>query len=186
MLITTLLAAGVVLLAEMGDKSQLLVLALATRRPPVQVLVGAAVAAVLLQGASVLAGATVADAVPTSTVSAVAGLGFLVAAVLTLRAGDDATPAVRRGRSTVLVAAASILVAELGDKTMLASAALATSEAPLAVWLGGTVGFVVADALAVVVGLRVLKRLPLRRVRLGTAALFAVLGVAALVSALAG
>lgn len=179
------LAFAVVFLAELGDKSQLLALSLAARRPAWKVLAGLSLAALVLQGASALFGAAVATAVPTRVVAVVAGLGFLLAAALVLRS-DDEPPQDQpvRYRSTVLLAFVLLLVAELGDKTMIATAALAAREAPVAVWLGGTAGFVVADALAVVVGARLFRRLPVATVRRGSAALFAAFGIVLLVGAI--
>ena len=180
-----LLALGVVFLAELGDKSQLLAMTLAARRPALQVLAGVSLAALLLQGLSAGLGAALASAVPMRTVTVVAALSFLLAAVLTLRRSDDAGP-VTPGRvgSTVLLSFAALFVAELGDKTMLASAALAARESPLWTWLGGTAGFVAADALAIGVGMTLFRRLPVRGVRLGTAGLFAALGLVLLASLL--
>ena len=179
------LAFGVVFLAELGDKSQLIALSLAARRPAWKVLAGLALAALLLQGLSAGVGAAVASAVPTRLVAVVAGLGFLVAAAMVLRSSDDAeVDAPRRNGSTVLLSFGTLLVAELGDKTMIASAALAAREPALLVWLGGTAGFVVADALAVLLGVGLFRRLPVAAVRRGTAALLAVLGAVLLVGAL--
>jgi Ca2+/H+ antiporter, TMEM165/GDT1 family len=181
---TFALAFGVVFLAELGDKSQLLALSLSARRPALQVLAGLSLAAVVLQGLSALAGAAVATAVPTRAVAVVAGLGFLVAAALVLRSSDE--PPVEGGgrhRSTVVLAFVTLLVAELGDKTMLATAALAAREPALWVWLGGTAGFIVADALAVLVGAKLFRRLPVTAVRRGTALMLAALGVALLLGA---
>ena len=180
-----LLALGVVFLAELGDKSQLLALSLAARRPAAQVLAGVALAALLLQGLSAGVGAALASAVPMDTVTVLAAASFFVAALLTLRRSDDAplrTPT--RAGSTVLLSFAALLVAEMGDKTMLATAALAAREDPLLTWLGGTAGFVLADALAVLVGVALLRRLPVRAVRLGTAALLAALGAVLLLGLL--
>jgi putative Ca2+/H+ antiporter (TMEM165/GDT1 family) len=180
-----LLALGVVFLAELGDKSQLLALTLAARRPALQVLAGVSLAALLLQGLSAGLGAALASAVPMSTVTLIAAASFFVAALLTLRRSDDQRPLTpARAGSTVLLSFAALFVAELGDKTMLASAALAAHESPLWTWLGGTAGFVLADALAIGVGMALFRRLPVRGVRLGTAALFAVLGVVLLLGLL--
>jgi len=177
-------AFGVVFLAELGDKSQLLALSLAARRPALKVLAGLALAALVLQGVAALLGAAVATAVPMRVVAVVAGLGFLVSALLVLRADDDG-PAVGpvRYRSTVLLAFVTLLAAELGDKTMIATAALAARESPVPVWLGATAGLVAADALAVLVGARLFKSLPVHVVRRGTAVLLAAIGVALLVRA---
>jgi Ca2+/H+ antiporter, TMEM165/GDT1 family len=183
---TTLpLAFAVVFLAELGDKSQLIALSLAARRPALKVLTGLALAALVLQGLAAGLGAAVATVVPIRAVAVVAGVGFLVAAAMVLRADDDAaveSPA--RYRSTVLLAFVTLLAAELGDKTMIATAALAAREPAVLVWLGGTAGLVAADALAVLVGVRLFRRLHAATVRRGTALLLAVVGVVLLVGAL--
>ena len=179
------LAFGVVFLAELGDKSQLIALSLAARRSAWKVLAGLALAALLLQGLSAGVGAALASAVPTRLVAVVAGLGFLLAAAMVLRSSDDPeVDAPRRYGSTVLLSFGTLLVAELGDKTMIATAALAAREPALLVWLGGTAGFVVADALAVLLGVGLFRRLPVAAVRRGTAALLALLGLVLLVGAL--
>lgn len=172
-----LLALGVVFLAELGDKSQLLAMTLAARRSALQVLAGVSLAALLLQGLSAGLGAALASAVPIGTVTVLAALSFFLAAALTVRRKDDAGPVTpARAGSTVLLAFGALFVAELGDKTMLAGAALAARESPLWTWLGGTAGFVLADALAIGAGMTLFRQLPVRGVRLGTAGLFAVLG----------
>ena len=178
------LAFGVVFLAELGDKSQLLALSLAARRPALQVLLGLSMAALVLQGLSAALGAALSAAVPTSAVAVVAGLAFLVAALMVLRSSDERDVEVpRRHGSTVLLAFGTLLVAELADKTMVATAALAAREDAVLVWLGGTAGFVAADALAVLLGVRLFQKLPVAAVRRGTAALLAVLGVVLLLGA---
>ena len=173
-----------VFVAELGDKSQLLAMTLASRRPAVPVLVGVAIAATVLQGLAALVGATLASAVPGRLVAVVAAVGFLLAAVLTLRSDDEEQVSVRTARSTVLMAAGSLLLAELGDKTMFATAALAVREQPWLTWIGGTTGMVLADALAVALGATLLRRLPTRALRWGTAAVFAAVGLAVLVAGL--
>ncbi|MFP5218609.1 MAG: TMEM165/GDT1 family protein [Actinomycetes bacterium] len=179
------LAFGVVFLAELGDKSQLLALSLAARRPALKVIAGLALAALVLQGLSAGLGAVAASAVPTRLLAVVAGVGFLVAAAMVLRSSDDAgVDAPSRMRSTVLLSFSTLLVAELGDKTMIATAALAVREPAVLVWLGGTAGFVAADVLAVLVGVGLLRRLPVAAVRRATAGLLAVLGLVLLAGAL--
>ena len=84
-------------------------------------------------------------------------------------------PAVRdRCSSTVAIA---FFLAELGDKTMLATVTLATDHGWFAVWLGSTIGMVAADALAIVVGQQLGARLPERTVKIGAAITFVVFGV---------
>jgi Ca2+/H+ antiporter, TMEM165/GDT1 family len=177
-------AFGVVFLAELGDKSQLIALSLAARRPALKVLAGLALAALVLQGVAALLGAALATAVPMRPVAVVAGLAFLVAALLVLRSADDG-PAVGPGRyrSTVLLAFGTMLAAEVGDKTMIATAALAAREPAVPVWLGATAGLVAADALAVLAGARLLTSLPVPVVRRATAVLLAAIGVVLLLGA---
>ena len=76
---------------------------------------------------------------------------------------------------------ATFLLAELGDKTMLATITLATREGVFGTWLGSTMGMVAADALAILVGQQLGARLPERVVRIGAAILFVVFGLALLV-----
>jgi putative Ca2+/H+ antiporter (TMEM165/GDT1 family) len=86
----------------------------------------------------------------------------------------------------ILAVGVAFFLAELGDKTMLATIALATREDLLGVWLGSTAGMIVADALAIGVGRWLGTRLPERVVRIGAAAAFVVFGVALIVGAVIG
>src|SRR5688572_16581038 len=120
-----LVAFGVVFVAELGDKSQLLALTLATRYRPVPVLAGLALAAAGLMLLAVAAGAALSAALPTEALSVAAGLAFLVFAALTLRSAegdvDDEGVALGPRQPGVLTVAGAFAVAELGDKTMLAT-----------------------------------------------------------------
>jgi Ca2+/H+ antiporter, TMEM165/GDT1 family len=193
-------AFGAIFLAEFGDKSQLLVLAFATRYPAGPVVAGVVLAAALIQGASVAVGAVAGAALPEQLVAVVAGLAFLAVAVWTLRGDDeddegepdvDAAVGGARGRRLVgiglaLTVAGSFILGELGDKTMLATFALAASQGPLATWIGSTAGEVGANLVAVVVGRQVGDRLSPRLIRIGSATLFALVGVLVLIGALTG
>ena len=185
-------AFGVVFVAEFGDKSQLLILAFATRYPWRPVVAGLVIAAAVIQGISVAIGAVVGAALPDTAVGIVAGIAFLVVAAWTLRGGDDdaeeaAGVAGRRtGLALVGAVAGTFILAELGDKTMLATFALAASQGPLPTWIGSTLGEVAANLVAVAVGRQLGTRLSPRAVRIGSAALFAVAGVLVLIGALTG
>lgn len=186
-------AFGAIFLAEFGDKSQLLVLAFATRYPAGPVIAGVILAAGLIQGASVLIGAAVGAAMPDQLVSILAGIAFVAVAAWTLRGGDEDTkpepgalaPPGRRlvGVAVALTVAGAFMLSELGDKTMLATFALAASQGPLATWIGSTAGEVAANLVAVVVGQQLGDRLSPRLVRIGSATLFAVAGVVVLAGA---
>jgi len=178
-------AFGVVFAAEFGDKTQLMVLALAARLRAVPVLAGVAAAAAAVSGVSVAVGAGLGAVIPTAVVTALAGLVFLVFAVWTARdAGEDealAAPA-STGRSALGVAVAFFL-AELGDKTMLATVALAARADPLATWAGASLALLAVNALAVAVGRQLGTRLPRTLVRRLAAVAFAVFGILLLVEA---
>jgi len=186
------LAFGAIFVAEFGDKSQLLILALATRYAARPVVIGLVLAVAIIQGISVGIGAVVGAALPTVIVAIVSGVAFLGVAAWTLLGSDDDAEADdqasgrRRlaGISLIGTVAATFILAELGDKTMLATFALAATQGALPTWIGSTAGEVGANLVAVVVGRQIGDRLSARMVRIGSAVLFAVAGVAVLVGAL--
>jgi putative Ca2+/H+ antiporter (TMEM165/GDT1 family) len=189
-IVTALLVSfGAIFIAEMGDKSQLMALAFATRFRAVAILLGITIATAAVHAVSVGIGAILQVSLPTRAINIAAGLLFFGFAAWTLR-GDKLTEAdeerVERvgGRSAVVAASLAFFLAELGDKTMLATITLATTYSPLGVWIGSTLGMVAADALAIVVGRALGTRLPERAVRIGAAVLFIIFGVALIVEGL--
>ncbi|GAA5118228.1 TMEM165/GDT1 family protein [Pseudonocardia adelaidensis] len=171
---------GVVFAAELGDKSQLMALAFATRYRALPVLVGITVATTAVHLLSVAVGHSLGSALPTGWIALVAAVAFVGFGAWTLR-GDRLTPAERAKAeratgSAVLTSAVAFFLAELGDKTMLATITLATQYGWFGVWLGSTLGMVAADALAIVVGRRLGRLLPERAVQIGAAALFFLFG----------
>ncbi|MDH2429938.1 TMEM165/GDT1 family protein [Sphaerisporangium sp. TRM90804] len=179
---------GVVFVAELGDKSQLMALTFATRFKAWPVLAGITIATTVVHLFSVGVGGLIGDALPRTAVTIVAGLAFLGFALWTLR-GDELTDeesakARRTTRSALIAVTVAFFLAELGDKTMLATITLATQHGWLGTWIGSTVGMVAADALAIAVGRVVGTRLPEKVIRYGAAAGFAVFGVVLLAEAL--
>jgi putative Ca2+/H+ antiporter (TMEM165/GDT1 family) len=182
------LSFGIIFVAELGDKSQLMALALAARYRPWPVLVGITIATGAIHAVSVVAGALIGAALPTRAINVVAGVAFLGFAVWTVRGDtlgdDDVSRAERSTSSAVLAATGAFLLAELGDKTMLATITLATSEGLLGTWIGSTLGMVAADALAIVVGAQLGKRMPERAIRIGAAVTFVLFGILLIVEGL--
>jgi len=182
------LSFGVVFVAELGDKSQLMALSFASRFRALPVLAAIATASALIMLVSVGLGAAFAEVLPTRAIRIVAALAFFGFALWTLRGDgheDDVESAPRTGgRSTFVVVAVAFFLAELGDKTMLATITLATQYGWFEVWLGATLGMVAVDALAIVIGRQLGERLPARAVRYGSAALFALVGTLLLVDVL--
>jgi Ca2+/H+ antiporter, TMEM165/GDT1 family len=182
------LSFGVVFVAELGDKSQLMALTFATRYRAWPVLAGITAATTIVHLGSVALGAGVSDVVPTDWVTVIAALAFFGFAAWTLRGDtlseDERQKAQRNTRSVFVAVGVAFFLAELGDKTMLATVTLATQHHWIPVWIGSTIGMVAADALAIVVGRQLGTRLPDRAVRCGAAALFVIFGVWLLADAL--
>jgi len=177
-----LLSFGVIFLAELGDKSQLMALAFAARYPALPVLVAISLATLLVHLGSVVLGATVAVALPTNVIAIGAGVAFLVFAAWTLHGdtlGEDDRARARQEAtgSVILTVGTAFLLAELGDKTMLATVTLATNHEAVGTWIGSTAGMVAADAIAIGIGLALGARLPDRIVRIGAAVAFVAFGM---------
>ncbi|MDO3685537.1 TMEM165/GDT1 family protein [Micromonospora sp. C28ISP2-4] len=180
-LVALVVSFGVIFVAELGDKSQLMALTFATRFKPVPVLIGITIATAVVHLASVAIGYGLNAALPTDWISLIAGLAFLGFGAWTLR-GDKLTEeekrkAERGGRSAVIAVGVAFFLAELGDKTMLATITLATKYGWFGTWLGSTLGMVAADALAILVGRMLGRHLPERAIRYGAAVLFAICGL---------
>jgi Ca2+/H+ antiporter, TMEM165/GDT1 family len=173
------LSCGVVFVAELGDKSQLIALTFATRYRPVLVMTGIALAIAVINAISVAVGYGLGLALPTRWISLAAGLVFVGFAIWTLRGDpdEDVTPTSSSNHGVVFTVGTAFLLAELGDKTMLATIALASQNGWLGTWLGATTGMFVAAIVAIVVGRLLGKRLPEHVVRYAAAAMFAIFGV---------
>jgi putative Ca2+/H+ antiporter (TMEM165/GDT1 family) len=176
-----LLSFGVIFVAELGDKSQLMALTFSTRYKALPVLIGITIATAVVHAFSVLAGALLGATIPTQAINLVAGVAFLGFAAWTLRGDslddDEASKADRTTRSAIVAASAAFFLAELGDKTMLATITLATTNGLFGTWLGSTVGMVAADALAILLGQQLGARLPERVIKIGAASAFVIFGV---------
>jgi putative Ca2+/H+ antiporter (TMEM165/GDT1 family) len=190
-LVSAAVSFGAIFAAEMGDKSQLMALTFATRFRAVSILIGITIATALVHAVSVGIGAILQLSLPTRAINIAAGLLFFGFGVWTLRGdtltqADEVRAARASGRSAVATASAAFFLAELGDKTMLATITLATTYAALGVWIGSTLGMVAADGLAIVVGRLLGTRLPERAVRIGAAILFFLFGAGLLVEGVWG
>ena len=172
---------GIIFVAELGDKSQLMAMTFAARYRAITILIAITAATALVHLFSVLLGAAVGVALPTKAIAVVAGLAFLAFAAWTL-CGDqldegEITRVAQTNRSVFFTVALAFFLAELGDKTMLATITLATDNGLVGTWIGSTFGMVAADALAIVVGQQLGARLPERVVKIGAAITFVVFGL---------
>lgn len=171
------ISTAVIFVAELGDKSQLMALTFAARFKTAPVLIAITIATAVVHGVSVFIGAAVGATIPPRPIAFAAALAFVGFGLWTLR-GDELTTDDRNraaavsARHAVIAVGTVFFLAELGDKTMLATITLATKEGLLGTWLGSTVGMVAADALAIVAGRQLGTRLPERAIRIGAAITF--------------
>jgi Ca2+/H+ antiporter, TMEM165/GDT1 family len=176
-----LISFGIIFVAELGDKSQLMALTFAARYKAIVILAAITAATALVHLVSVLIGAAAGVALPTSTISIVAGIAFLGFAAWTLRGDEldeeDEARSRRADKSVFFTVASAFFLAELGDKTMLATITLATRYGWFGTWLGSTLGMVAADALAIGVGILLHRHLPERVIRIGAALSFVAFGL---------
>jgi Ca2+/H+ antiporter, TMEM165/GDT1 family len=170
---------ALVFLAELGDKTQLVALMLATRFKAGIVLAGVLVATLLVHAFSVALGGITGRFLPHGWILLLSGLAFIGFAIWTWRGDrlDDEDQKVRRITSPFMIVTVTFFLAELGDKTMLSTVTLASQYSPLQVWLGSTVGMVLSDALAIWVGQALGTRLPEKAVKMGAAFIFLAFGL---------
>ena len=164
MLTAALVSLSVVFVAELGDKSQLMTMTYALRHRWWVVLSGVGIASFLVHGLSVAIGHFLGLTLPERPIAFVAAIAFLGFAAWTWREGragaDGEDVKVAEPRFVLLAVISSFVLAELGDKTMLATVALASDHNWAGVWIGATAGMVLADGVAIAVGALLHKRLP--------------------------
>lgn len=179
------IAAGLVFVAELGDKSQLLAMTFATRYRARTVIIGMGVACALINLASALVGDALGRFLPQDVIRILAGLVFLLFAAITAWSvwrtePEEEIEVVPHSGGALLAVGSAFALAELGDKTMFTTMTLSTQYPWYWIWVGSTLGMSVSIVLAVIVGKQVLKVVPVRWVHAIAALLFAALGVAIL------
>jgi putative Ca2+/H+ antiporter (TMEM165/GDT1 family) len=176
----------VVALAEMGDKTQLVALSMASRyQRPWAVLLGVLIATTINHALASSVGVWAANRVPSIVVEWILGLGFIGFGVWTLVPDTYDEPTKRRVWGPIVTTTVVFFLAEMGDKTQLATVALAARfGSPVAVTAGTTLGMLAADALAVFAGNHLATRLSIVWIRRAAAALFFLFGLAVILKAL--
>ncbi len=172
---------GVVALAEIGDKTQLLALLLAARfKKPVPIIAGIVCATLFNHGLAGAFGAWITSVVSPQVMRWVLGLSFLAMAAWTMIPDkiEDEEAQVARRMGVFGATLGTFFLAEMGDKTQIATVALAAHYgAPVLVVVGTTLGMLVADVPAVLVGDRFAARIPMRPVHMIAAGIFALMGL---------
>jgi Ca2+/H+ antiporter, TMEM165/GDT1 family len=178
------ISTGVVALAEIGDKTQLLAFILAARfKKPVPIIFGILLATIVNHGLAGALGAWITSSISPEVLRWILGLSFIGMAVWTLipdEIEDDETTIAKRfgvfGATLI-----TFFLAEMGDKTQIATVAMAAHYAtPILVVAGTTLGMLIADVPAVFVGDKLAKKIPMKLVHSIAAGIFALLGVATL------
>ena len=181
------ISTGVVALAEMGDKTQLLAFILAARfKKPVPIILGILLATLVNHGLAGVFGAWITSVVSPEAMRWVLGLSFIAMAIWTLipdKIEEEETQIAQRlgvfGATLV-----TFFLAEMGDKTQIATVALAAHYgAPLLVIIGTTLGMLIADVPAVFVGNKFAEKIPMKLVHGIAAGIFAIMGVLTLLKA---
>lgn len=182
-----LVSTGVVALAEIGDKTQLLAFILAARfKKPVPIILGILCATVVNHGLAGALGAWITAMVTPEILRWVLGASFIGMAIWTLipdKIEEEETQIAKRfgvfGATLI-----TFFLAEMGDKTQIATIAMAAHYAnPLLVVIGTTLGMLIADVPAVFIGDKLASKIPMKLVHAIAAAIFALLGVATLLGA---
>ena len=182
-----LISTAIVALAEMGDKTQLLALLLAARfRKPVPILIAILAATLINHGLSAVLGQWITTVLSPEVLIWVLSLGFIGMAVWMLIPDelDDETASINKWQKFGVLGATFILffLAEIGDKTQIATVALAARyDSIFWVMAGTTVGMMLANAPAVFVGNKLADKLPIALIHKIGAAIFLVIGVSTLV-----
>jgi putative Ca2+/H+ antiporter (TMEM165/GDT1 family) len=181
MLTAALVSLSVVFVAELGDKSQLMTMTYALRHRWWVVLTGVGVASFMVHGLSVTIGHFLGLTLPERPIAFAAAIAFLAFAVWTWREGrgrdEEEQVKVAEPRHVLLAVISSFVLAELGDKTMLATVALASDHNWAGVWIGATAGMVLADGVAIAVGAVMHRRLPERFLHAMASVLFLLFGM---------
>lgn len=181
MLMAYLFSAGAVVLAEMGDKTQLLAMAFATKYKASKVMIGVFIATIFNHSLAVALGNFITRFDTAQIwIQGIASLSFVFFGLWTIR-GDKLEGEENRisKYGAVITVTIAFFLAEMGDKTQLATIALATKfpSSPVGILMGTTTGMLIADAIGIIVGIVLCKKIPEKRIKLISAGAFIFFGL---------
>lgn len=171
----------IVFLAEMGDKSQLLMIAMSAEYKIRDILVGTTLSVILLNLLAVTLGTAVGDLLPETAISLIAGTAFLCFSLLRVGGEEEEETVRKRGKTAIFAVFGTYFLAELGDKTQLSALALAAGgegwmASSVPIFFGSTAALLSADVIGLLIGTLLGKRLPRGAFGLVSAVLFFVCG----------
>lgn len=167
-----------VVVAEMGDKTQLLAMAMASKYKVKEVMTGVLIATILNHALAVALGSYLSSVIPMDIVKIVAAVSFLIFGFWTLR-GDkiDEEGKKKNKFGPVVTVAIAFFLAEMGDKTQLMTIAIAAeSSMPLFVLMGTTVGMLISDGIGILGGAWMCKHIPEKYIKWGAGIIFIIFG----------
>jgi putative Ca2+/H+ antiporter (TMEM165/GDT1 family) len=176
-----LTAFTMVVLAEMGDKTQLLAMAFATRYDWKTVMAAVFAATVINHALAIVVGVYLNSIIPTHIIQIVASVAFIIFGLWTLR-GDKLEGEDEKHRfNPFWTVAIAFFIAEMGDKTQLATITIAAQFGEIIpILLGTTLGMVIADGFGIIVGMVLHKHIPDKQIKIFAAAIFILCGIAGL------
>lgn len=169
-----------VTMAEMGDKTQLVALSFATKHKPLIVIAGVFIGTLVSHLFAVVVGEKISLLIPMQYMRVMIGLSFIVFGLWTLK-GDRYEEGREKasGLNPIIAIAITFFLAELGDKTQLATISLAAEYRSFwGVWIGSSLGMVIADGAAIAVGIVAGKKLPEKLIKFISAGIFIIFGLA--------
>ncbi|MDR3590147.1 MAG: TMEM165/GDT1 family protein [Negativicutes bacterium] len=176
-----------VTLAEMGDKTQLLAMAFATRYRWQTVLWGVFAATILNHLFAVLVGHYLTRIIPMNYLQIAAAVSFIVFGLWTIHGDELSGLDQSRGRSPFWTVAIAFFAAEMGDKTQFATVALAAQfNSILPVWLGTTTGMMIADGFGIIIGIVLGRRIPAEMIKWSAVLIYVAFGLYGLYESLPG
>ena len=176
-----------ILIAELGDKTQLSIISLSSNYRWHHVFAGAMLAFLAVDGISLAVGGPLLALLPMRFVLIVSGIVFIIFGIIPFiikKEKEDVKPHERRSNLPLLACFSLISLMELGDKTQIITITLAAEISPILVLLGMALAFALLTGVAVIMGAKLLSRLPLKWLKIGTSALFIVLGAISIITAI--
>jgi putative Ca2+/H+ antiporter (TMEM165/GDT1 family) len=176
-----------ILVAELGDKTQLAIISLSCNHKATQVFLGAMLAFLTVDGISIAVGGPLLALLPMAMVQVVSGGVFIFFGVLPwLRKEKTEADACKPSRLPLLTSFSMVALMELGDKTQIITVTLAAENPPIMVLIGITLAFALLTGVAVLTGAKLVARLPMKWLKIGTSALFIILGSLSIIGAVFG
>ena len=176
-----------VLIAEMGDKTQLFAVACASKYKAKDVMIGITTSIIILNAIAVIAGSYISQVIPIIYVKAAAAVSFIMFGLLSVKNDDEEEEAniAKNKYGPIITVALAFFVSEFGDKTQLMAITMSAQYMkPIPVFLGAVLGMVIADGLGVIGGSYIAKFVPQKYIRWGAAVIFLIFGSTSLYTVL--